>query len=385
MFEFKEIARENEFNPLTIRDDTPFTQGPIYGQWQEMAGRKVRRFEIKQGEKILGFFQLIKYELFTSRSFSGGGPFSKNMLYIPHAPLLRQDYEGQAEFLKAFHEKLIEIGKEENAVFVRFDFFLPSRSFSKGGADLSKYFKKVPAHAYHSSYFQPKYEWVIDLKKTEEELTSEMHPKTRYNIRLAEKKGVKIEIIKDDFVPLRGISRREKKYFDIFYELLNQTAKRDNFNLHPKDYYRNIFQTLDSGNAFLVVAEYEGKTLLINLVLLYGETAYFIFGGSSGEFKNLMFSHLAQWEAIKEAKNRGFGVYNFGGVQGNDRNYKNYEGVSVFKKRFGGEIYQHSDSYDIILKPFWYYLYNLRKWVLNLPLRGITRRVKNKKLDESKI
>lgn len=334
MLEFFEIKNDSEYSPLLIAENTPFTQGAIYGKWQEIAGRKVRRFEIKQGEGILGFFQVIKYEL----------PFSKNMLYIPHGPVLKET-SSDNEFFKIFRDKLLEIAKEEKAVFVRFD------AFPKTEENLSKYFKKVPSYGYQSSYFQPKFDWIVNLGKTEDELTSEMHPKTRYNIRLAEKKGIKIEIVKNNF----------EKYFNDFYRLLEETAKRGNFKLHPKIYYQNIFKTLDSNNAFLAVARYDNNILLVNLVLLYGRVAYFVFGGSSGEFKNLMFSHLAQWEAIKEAKVRGVAVYNLGGVQGNDGSYKNYKGVSVFKKGFGGEIFEYSDSYDIVSKPFWYYLYSLRK------------------------
>ena len=123
MFEFKEIARENEFNPLTIRDDTPFTQGPIYGKWQEMMGRKVRRFEIKNGTETISFFQIIKYSL----------PFSQSFLYIPHGPILKEISYLDSEFLKIFRDKLINLTKEENAVFVRFDFSCLAEALAKAG------------------------------------------------------------------------------------------------------------------------------------------------------------------------------------------------------------------------------------------------------------
>ena len=113
-----------------------------------------------------------------------------------------------------------------------------------------------------------------------------------------------------------------------------------------------------------MIATYDSKTLAINLVLLYGETAYFIFGASSDEFKNLMAPHLLHWRAAIEIKKLGFKIYNFGAVG------EEYEGVSRFKKRFGGELLEHSDSYDLVLEPIWYHLYNLRKWVSNLPPAG---------------
>ncbi|MDP2945883.1 MAG: peptidoglycan bridge formation glycyltransferase FemA/FemB family protein [bacterium] len=341
MFEIREISAsggKTEYDPLLISKQTPFTQAWFYGEWQEMMGRKVRRFEVKKDSEIIGFFQIIKYPL----------PFGQSLLYIPHGPVLRiHQVGGGGEtddiFLKEFRDKLFEIAKEENAILARFDFY-PALT-----ANLSEYFHKIPSYAYYSVYFQPKYEWVLNIDKPENELFSSMHPKNRYNIRLAENKGVAIEIIENNF----------EKYFEMFFSLLSETAKRDNFNLHPKAYYQNVFTTLEKNNAFLVVAIYGEKIILINLILLFGGTAYFLFGGSSGEYKNLMSSHLAQWETIKEAKKRGFAVYNFGGVDGGEQ--KNLGGVSFFKKRFGGQLLEYSDSYDLVIKSFWYRLYNLRK------------------------
>jgi lipid II:glycine glycyltransferase (peptidoglycan interpeptide bridge formation enzyme) len=182
-----------------------------------------------------------------------------------------------------------------------------------------------------------------------------MHPKNRYNIRLAENKGVVIEIIENNF----------EKYFEDFYNLMERTAKRNNFKLHPKVYYKNIFENCEENkNAFLILAKHGDKILAISLILLFGETAYFVFGGSSDEYKNLMAPHLSHWQGIIEAKNRGYKFYNFGAVSSGS-SYKEFEGISIFKKRFGGQPLEYSDSYDLILKPIWYRLYNLRKWALN--------------------
>ena len=333
MFEMREIKNKEEYNPLLVSKNAPLTQTWFYGEWQEMMGRKVRRFEVKKDSEIIGFFQTIKYPLL----------FEQNFLYIPHGPILRQGYEGQAvflDFLKEFYKKLFEIGKEEKAVFVRFD------PFPKTEKSLLKYFRKTPTSHCYSSFFQPKFEWILNLEKSEEKILSEMHPKTRYNINLATKRGIKTEIINETF----------SGYFNNFYKLLEETAKRDNFKLHPKIYYENIFGTLDSNNAFLATAKYNSKVLAINLVLLFGGTAHFLFGGSSDEYKNLMAPHLAHWEVIKESRQRGFKTYNFGAV-GPDK----FGGISRFKKGFGGELIEYSDSYDLILKPFWHWLYNIRK------------------------
>jgi len=343
MFEFREIKSETEYKLLELRPDTPFTQAWFFGEWQEKMGRKVRRFEIKRDTEGISFFQAIVYPLICSKKF----------IYIPHAPVLRGLGEGgeggdspSQNFLKEFHKKLVEIGEEENAIFVRFDFYSHNPNYgSKENLDV--YFKKVPSRAYHSSYFQPKYEWILDLGKSEKEILDEMHPKTRYNIHLAENKNIRIEIIDNNF----------EKYFDDFYKILEKTAKRNRFFLHPEIYYQNIFRNCEKNkNAFLAIAKYGNKILAANLILLFGETAYFLYGGLNDEHKNLMAPHLAHWKGILEARRRNYKFYNFGAING-----LGWEGISRFKKGFGGKLLKYSDSYDIVLKSFWYKLYDLKK------------------------
>ncbi len=334
MFEMQEVQKEADYKPLSIRKDIPFTQGWLFGEWQGAAGRKVRRFEIKNGAETAGFLQAIVYPLV----------FSKKFIYIPHGPVLLAACD-----MRQVKKNLSQIAKEENAVFVRFDLW-PNLDLN-----LRKYFQQTPVSQYHSSYFQPKFEWTLDMRKSEEELQKEMHPKTRYNINLAQRKGIGIEIVNSDFT----------RYFDDFYKLLKETAKRDKFSLHPKVYYQNILKTLSAENAFLAMAKYNGKTLAINLILFFGETAHFVYGGSSDEYKSLRAPHLAHWKGILEAKRQNYKFYNFGAVDGNFSAQggpaSGWEGISRFKKGFGGQLLKYSDSYDIVVKPFWYFLYNLRK------------------------
>lgn len=348
MFEIREIKNEEEYDPLLISKNAPFTQAWFFGEWQKAMGREVIRFEIKQNSETIGFFQAIKYPL----------AFSKNFLYIPHGPVLRSFDSGEIslpDFLKEFRKKLFEIGKGENVVFIRFDFYSHYPNYGSK-ENLKKYFCKIPDYVYHSSYFQPKREWILNLEKSEGELLTNMRPKTRYNINLAENKNVKIEI-----------STNLGDYFADFYKLLKKTAERNRFGLHPELYYQNIFFALggftfggkncaQNKNAFLAVARYSNKILAINMILLFGETAHFLYGGSSDELKNLMAPHLAHWQAIKEAKKRGFKFYNFGAVDS-----ERFEGISRFKRGFGGELLEYFDSYDLIFKPVWYNLYRFSK------------------------
>ncbi|MFH1188096.1 MAG: peptidoglycan bridge formation glycyltransferase FemA/FemB family protein, partial [bacterium] len=212
--------------------------------------------------------------------------------------------------------------------------------------------KKAPHHAGASASFQPRVEWVIDLTKSEDDLLKDMHQKARYNIKLAQKKGVEIEIAKDNF----------KKYFESFYSLLGETAKRGGFSLHPKSYYEKMLDICEKDkNAFFVIARYGGKDLIINFVIHYGNMATYVFGGSNEEYRNLMPAYLVQWNSILESKRVGCKLYSFGNV--NTEKYANteWEGFSVFKKKFGGKTYEHSEFYDLVNQPFWYWMYNFRK------------------------
>ncbi|MFH1393221.1 MAG: peptidoglycan bridge formation glycyltransferase FemA/FemB family protein [Patescibacteria group bacterium] len=337
MFDIREVTNKIEYNPLLIDKNAPFTQAWFYGEWQEAMGRKVRRFEIHGNSETLGFFQIIKYPLI----------FGKNILYIPHAVVLRSFSEGGARssFLKIFREKLTQVAIEENAIFVR----------SEIKCSPDKFFKKTPSYALHSVYFQPKYEWILEIDKPENELLNGIPKKNRYDIRYAENKGIMTEIFKNDL----------NSHLEDFYSLMEKTASRSNFNLHSKKYYENILLNCEeNNNAFFVTAKQNDNIIAMNFVLIFGETAYVVFGGSDDKFKNLRAPRLVYWKGIIVAKDQGCKFYNFGAVSSGG-GYESYEGITEFKKGFGGKMLEHPDSYDLVIEPFWRWIYNLRKKIQN--------------------
>lgn len=336
---FEEVENEKIFNPREMCSNAPFTQAYFYGEVQKSMGRKVRRFILRRGFELVACFQAVKYEL----------PFGKSYLYIAYGPVVKDSLS--EEFLQSLKEQLEIIATQENSIFIRLDFSPPVKD--RGDLDLlGKFFKKAPIFSGASAAFQPRVEWIIDLKKSEDELLKGMHHKARYNVGLSKRRGVQIEIVKEGF----------QKYFEDFYSLLKATAGRGNFALHPRVYYEKMVQISElSKNGFFVVAKFDGKILVINFVIYYGGIATYVFGGSSNEYKNLMPAYLVQWESILEAKRLGLNFYSFGNV--NTEKYKNseWDGFSVFKKKFGGQVFEHSDFYDLINQRFWYWGYNLRK------------------------
>jgi peptidoglycan pentaglycine glycine transferase (the first glycine) len=315
--------------------DTPFTQGDIYSRWQ--SNRITRRFVIKEGGEIVAYFQAIKFPLVKNKSY----------YYIPYGPVAKTFTLELLKFIKESLGLLID----ETVVYIRLD-FNPRISDEENLKFLSENFHKVPARLSHGSYFQPRQEWFLNIEKTPVELLAEMHQKTRYHVRLAERKGVTTKIISAGF----------GAYYADFYRLMKVTAERGKFALHPEEYYKNIFESLEKnydGKSFLSIAYLGEEMLAIDLVIVFGNVANYVFGGSSSEHRNLVPTYLAQWAAIIQAKTLGCREYNFGAVSVGKTS--DWSGITDYKVKFGGHLVEHSDYYDLIKKPFWYFVYSARK------------------------
>ncbi len=340
MFTCTELLEEEEFDPSTLVSGVPFTQAQFYGTWQKNLGRSVRRFVVSEGGKPVAFFKVIAFPLI----------FGKKYLYIPYGPVLSAYSVALCEFIRA---ELLRITREEHAVFARLDFSQPLTQ-----SELSPLFTKALEATYHSAYFQPRLEWYLPLTKDVDTLYGEIHEKNRYSIRLAERKGVEVSIVTQNFT----------SYFDTFMTLMEDTAARNGFSLHAREYYAYVFEHLTECNGYLAVATYEGQTLVIDVVVVYGGVANHIYGASSSEHRTISPSGLTQWKSIQHAKEMGAQFYNFGGISDGDL-YQGWEGLTRFKKRFGGVEMHHSPFYDVVLNWFWYTLYNLRKTVQKLKRR----------------
>jgi len=314
-----EAKDENNWSSLILNQPfTPFTQSWEWGELQKNSVRKIWRLEFQEKNEIIGLAQIIKYPL----------PFNKNFLYIPRGPIILNKQNFSSEVLEQYLNKL---AREENAIFIRID------------SGVFKNAKPSPTLAYRSAITQPKTEWMIDLSLSESDLLAQMHEKTRYNIRLAQKKGVVAKVYFGNDI---------KNQLENFFNLLKETAQRDKFYLHPIIHYRKIIDVFKD-KIELVAAEYEKKNLAAGLVLFFGNTATYLYGGSSSENRNLMAPYAMHWEAMKRAKERGCKWYSFGAVNDTD-----LASVTRFKQGFGGEAIDFGGSFDIIINPIWYWLYN---------------------------
>ena len=199
---------------------------------------------------------------------------------------------------------------------------------------------------------QPPRTIIVDIKGSEDEILACMKQKTRYNIRLAEKKGVTVRTWED---------------IESFHKMMLVTGGRDEFGVHSLEYYRRAYELLHPKQmGELLLAEYQGKSLAALFVAQNGKRAYYLYGASTDEERNRMPTYLLQWEAMKWAKARGCEEYDLWGVPDEDEATleANFEqrhdglwGVYRFKRGFGGELKRAAQALDRVYNPLLYWAY----------------------------
>jgi lipid II:glycine glycyltransferase (peptidoglycan interpeptide bridge formation enzyme) len=194
-----------------------------------------------------------------------------------------------------------------------------------------------------------KYTSIIDLTKTEDELMKGFHPKTRYNIRLAEKHGV---TVREDNSP---------EAFEQYLKLLLETTHRQGFYAHNEKYHRLQWQILQpAGISHLLVAKYQGKILAAFLLFLFNNKLYYPYGASTRENKELMAPNLLMWEAIKFGKkNNAIEFDLWGETNPNTKESDPWYGFHHFKMGYSPKIIEFIGTYDLVINPALYKIYNL--------------------------
>ncbi len=199
---------------------------------------------------------------------------------------------------------------------------------------------------------QPRGTIFVDLQPDEEAILANMKQKTRYNIRLAERKGVKVYLSQD---------------LEDFYKQTVITSSRDGFAVHAFSYYKNAFDLFEpKGECALLRASYEDKSLAYLMLFLHGERAWYFYGASNDEMRNLMPTYLLQWEAMRYAKTHGATLYDLWGIPDASEEMLEAQfaersdglwGVYRFKRGFGGEVIRSAPAYVKVFNPLLYKAY----------------------------
>ena len=271
--------------------------------------------------------------------------------YIMYAPRGFMCDVHDKETLKKLTEKATEIAKKYKAFIFRLDpdVLQSDEEFKNIIKELGYKTKKNIKDI--NQVIQPKYVFRLDVKnKTEEELLKSFESKTRYNIRLATKKGVTTRVgTRDDL--------------KIFYDIMKTTGSRDDFFIRPLSYFQKIYDSMGPEHVRLIIAEYENEPIAAVLPILYGNKVWYLYGGSSNKHRNLMPNYLLQWEMIKWALENKCDWYDFRGVSGfkseNDPQY----GVYKFKKGFNPVFMEFIDEMYIVYNPFINAIFNFTKGV----------------------
>ncbi|MDO8425543.1 MAG: peptidoglycan bridge formation glycyltransferase FemA/FemB family protein [bacterium] len=207
---------------------------------------------------------------------------------------------------------------------------------------------------------EPQHTWRVALDADSDAMLAAMHEKHRYNIRLAQRRGVAIRAVRTlsspPHAPGKARGGVDVRDFDACWSLLGDTAQRQRIRTHERQYYETMLDVLP--DTHLYFAEREGTALAVAIVTYHGDTATYLHGGSLHEQRQHMAPHLLHWTAMRGAKQAGVRWYDFGGMSlQTDRNKPtaaSWEGITRFKQGFGGECVTHPQTRDLIVQRGWY-------------------------------
>jgi lipid II:glycine glycyltransferase (peptidoglycan interpeptide bridge formation enzyme) len=246
-----------------------------------------------------------------------------------------------------FLDDLKKLSKREKLIFIKLE---PNISKNEKSIKLLKQNGAVPG----KTLFTPTSFW-IDLTINEEDLMKNFQSKTRYNIRLAQRKGV--EVREDN----------SGKAFEKYIKLTKKTVERQGFYAHSEKYHRLMWKTLHTDMvqkgkkpiARLLVAHYKGKIITTWIVFVWKDFLYYPYGASANKYKNVMANNLIMWEAIKYGKKLDLKTFDLWGREPG-------KGFTRFKEGYNPKVIEFLGTWDLITNPF-YYLYRaaeMLRWML---------------------
>lgn len=272
-------------------------------------------------------------------------PFFGYIMYVPRGPV------GEIEnkkVMKSFKSKINELQKKYHAfvIIIEPNIKDDNKKFKDNVTSLGF---SINNHAMNfSECIQARHNFRLNIKdKTKEEVMANFSSKTRYNIRLAQKKGIVVKKV--------GITG-----LDDFYKLMEITGKRDNFGIRKKEYFKKILDSFKDYSE-IYIAYYNDIPLASALTITYGNKMTYLYGASSNEFRNLMPTYLLQWTMIQDGISSDCDIYDFRGVS---MDQGPTGGLYRFKKGFGGDFIELIGEIYIPFKPFKYKLFKLARKIL---------------------
>ncbi len=326
----------DRFNQFIAEHETgDLLQAWEWGDLKSKSGWKPIRVLAEKDGKIVAAASLLK------RSIPKVG---KSIIYASRGPVLDTT---NAALVNEFIAGLRPLLRRHGAILLKIDPPVPVEdTVSKANIEAAG-FQRISLEGFGGT--QPLCVMQLDLMRDKVALLQSFKEKWRYNIRLSERKGIKV----------REVCTRED--LPVFYELLKETCERDGFLVRGYTYFEDMWDALEpKGYLNLAIAYYEDTPLSGVLIYTFGDRAWYTYGASSNLHRNLMPNHLIQWKMICRAIDAGCKWYDFRGVSpksgaGDDH----LEGLNRFKEGFNPRFVEYIGEYDLILSPGWYWLWNI--------------------------
>ena len=305
--------------------------------WEWGAARKKMGIEVIKIKGDNTIYQMTIHPI-PHTSFSIG--------YIPRSPVPS----------KKTLDELYSLGKKHRLIFIKIEPYVILNSFQDPNKEMLKQVQHDGLTKSSHPLF-PEWTQTLDLTPSEDELLKAMKPKTRYNIRLAEKKGV---VIKEESTD---------KGYEVFEKLYFETCKRQKYRGHTPAYHEMIWQALKNNQAHILVA-YLGETPLAAYELLvFKDRIYYLYGGSSLLHKNVMAPNLLMWRAIQLGKKWGASEFDmWGSLPPNYLDSHPWAGFTRFKEGYGTTFTHLLGSFDLVINPVFYFLYGAAYHIRNAVL-----------------
>ncbi len=303
-----------------------------WGEFQELEGHKVYRLGIFDQQKLVGGYTLSFHQI-PHTNFSIGT--------ILRGPKINKD----------MIENIGKIGKNENSIFIKIEpdeiekIYDNKNQLLKNKSIVLNYpgLATSPKVAFYPHSF------IIDLKKSEDQLLSDMSPKTRYNIKIANRYGVTITHSTKD------------EDFEIYLKMLFDTTRRQGFYLHSENYHRQQWSILKKTTIpEIFLASYQNQTLAAFMVFKLKDRLFYPYGASLDTHREVMAPTLLMWEVIKYGQSLGLKSFDmWGGLAPDASPTAPGFGFHRFKQGFGGNLVQFTGTYDLIINPQYYKIYNI--------------------------
>jgi lipid II:glycine glycyltransferase (peptidoglycan interpeptide bridge formation enzyme) len=273
-----------------------------------------------------------------------------SVMYLPKGPLL--DW-GDVPLRRQVLADLADIGQRNGAIFIKLDpdvgigIGIPGEAGARECELGESVLQDLLTYGWHLSDEQVQFRntVLIDLTPDLDQLLANMKQKTRYNIRLAERKGVIVRV-------------GDASDFELLYRLYVETSIRDDFVIRDWRYYQKLWSTmLDAGLAEPLIAEVQGHPVAGVVIFRFAGRAWYMQGMSGLEHREKMPNYLLQWEAIRRAKLAGCQTYDLWGAPDEFIEGDPLWGVYRFKEGLGGQVVRGLGAWDLPVRPMVYRMY----------------------------